>query len=425
MYRPIALHLLLIALTLSADPKTDNPPKATPTGELYQLSLDLIPELVRQHNPDLANARALVMEIEARAGMAGLRDNPEIVTSFQNDPRFREVGGRIGVIQSFPVTERLFHEKRVSKAEVNIAAGEVASVEQRLIGQANLLLVRLLALRQHESLHDAHLELADELADYTAMAASKGEGSQLDATQSRLDAEQLKLELRQIDLEATRLQSELRTLLGLPSTARIEVGGKLREATFTPFPKVVPENRADHQTLTLLIEAASEATELEKARRWQDIAVGLFTEVSREEDAPIGLEREHRIGFSLSIPLPLWNRNEGAIKSSEIRTSRLKQSLEALKIRIANEASSAHDDLMRQLRLAEDIQENLIPKAEAQVDKTLAAYRLGQISLEPVLRAREQHINLRAAHLHALRDYNLAHARLMNALGNTRWNSKP
>ena len=134
---------------------------------------------------------------------------------------------------------------------------------------------------------------------------------------------------------------------------------------------------------------------------------------------PIGLEAEQRVGFQISFPLPLWNKNRGAVEERKATKRRLELSLSALDNRIRNEVNTAYLVMRTQAKLAHDIETILLPDSKKQVTDTNIAYRKGQINLLTVLRARDQYLELQSSLLTAQRDFHIARIRYETALGKT------
>ena len=71
------------------------------------VTLSSVGDRVRSQNPDLAAARLRIGEALGRSSQAGRLPNPELETSFEHNPQFREGKLEIGFSQRFPVTGRL------------------------------------------------------------------------------------------------------------------------------------------------------------------------------------------------------------------------------------------------------------------------------------------------------------------------------
>ena len=384
-----------------------------------ELNLKNIGEAISRFNPDLAAARLRIDETRGRSMQAGLLPNPVLSTSFEQDPTFRELGVGIGFSQTFPVTSRLRLEKEISQTEVAVAEAEVADVKRQITGEAREMTVRYLALQQLKDLRLKQLHLAMELADYTQGVANKGEGSMLDAAQAKLEANQFEIEIRQLDTSVQQLIGILKPLIGLRPRDNLSVAGNLSEVLMVPIKDLDLNHRMDYVAAELSVDAAGRAVKLENVRKWQDITAGLFAGFLREEDVPIGLEAEQRVGFQISFPLPLWNKNRGAVEERKATKRRLELSLSALDNRIRNEVNTAYLVMRTQAKLAHDIETILLPDSKKQVTDTNIAYRKGQINLLTVLRARDQYLELQSSLLTAQRDFHIARIRYETALGKT------
>ncbi len=384
-----------------------------------ELNLKNIGEAISRFNPDLAAARLRIDETRGRSMQAGLLPNPVLSTSFEQDPTFRELGVGIGFSQTFPVTSRLRLEKEISQTEVAVAEAEVADVKRQITGEAREMTVRYLALQRLKDLRLKQLHLAMELADYTQGVANKGEGSMLDAAQAKLEANQFEIEIRQLDTSVQQLIGILKPLIGLRPRDNLSVAGNLSEVLMVPIKDLDLNHRMDYVAAELSVDAAGRAVKLENVRKWQDITAGLFAGFLREEDVPIGLEAEQRVGFQISFPLPLWNKNRGAVEERKATKRRLELSLSALDNRIRNEVNTAYLVMRTQAKLAHDIETILLPDSKKQVTDTNIAYRKGQINLLTVLRARDQYLELQSSLLTAQRDFHIARIRYETALGKT------
>ena len=392
---------------------------ASASAATYQQSLARVADQVRQQNPSLVTARLRLREAEARSQQAGLLDNPQLQTGLSSRPSGKEVAFEAAFMHSFPVTSRLRLEKQVSRQQIAVAEAEIADVERRFLAEARTLATKALALRQERRIRERQVEVATKLADFIEDAVSKGEGSPLDAGQARLEAEQLAQQLAHYDLEIHELLHELRPLLGMGVGEEPELEGAFPTIFDVPSETHNPERRPDFQVLLRSLELAGGQLDLERARSRQDWTAGLFTEVSREEDQPIGIETEQRVGFRVTIPLGWRNRNEGNIEAARLAQDRLKVEMVALARAIGISVEAAVHEMESFAAIHQKVQSQLLPLAQVQLERAESAYRNGQANLEQVLRARDQQIKLEVSQLHAARDFHLARLRYEAATGET------
>jgi len=124
------------------------------------------------------------------------------------------------------------------------------------------------------------------------------------------------------------------------------------------------------------------------------------------------------VGIRFSIPLPFWDKNEGNIEAAEAKAKRRRQEVTALDQGIRLEAEAARAEMLEWASLAREIEQTILPQAAEQTDLAEQAWRDGQGDLLTVLRSREQRLELAAARLEALQNFQLALVRYRTALGN-------
>jgi cobalt-zinc-cadmium efflux system outer membrane protein len=380
------------------------------------VSLASIGDRVRAQNPDLAAARLRIREALGRMNQSGRLANPELEAGFRHDPRMRERSLEIGFTQRFPVTGRLGLEKKVTLTEYQASEAEVREVERRIIAEAREAIVNVLSIRQQRDLLGEQAGLAGEFAGVLAAAAEKGEGSALDAGQAKLEAAGLAVEMRQLDAAETAAVGALKPLLGIRPGEPLHVGGSLPEPAL-PKAGVDPARRPDFQAAVLGARAAGEGVALEQARRYDYVEAGLFAAAERTEDAPEGFDKEALVGLRFKIPLPLWNKNEGAIEEAEARKERKELETLALGRSIRLEAEAARAEMEEWAGLLDELGGTLMPLADQQSAAAEDAFRKGQGELQAVFRSREKRLELSSARLDALRGFHLARVRYEAAIG--------
>lgn len=379
------------------------------------ISLASVGDRIRSQNPDLAAARLRIREAQGRLKQSGRLANPNLEVDLSHDQRFRERSLEIGFSQKFPVTNRLKLEKQVSATEVKVAEAEVREVERQLIAEARQGIVNVLAARNRRELIKEQSALSKDFAELLSAAAAKGEGSPLDAGQAKLEAAGLSLEMRQVDAEEATAVGGLKPLLGVRPDEPLHVGGTLPDAV-VPGTAVDPSKRPDFQAAVLGAKAAGQGVAVEQSKRYDDLEAGVFFGAEKTEDAPNGFDKEGILGLKLTVPLPLWNKNEGAIEEAKAKQERMEKEASALARGIRLEAEAAKAEMTQWSKLLAETKDTLLPLAEEQAKAAEDAYRKGQGEIQTVFRTREKRVQLLAARLDALRQFHLARVRYESAL---------
>ncbi|MFN0066479.1 MAG: TolC family protein [Limisphaerales bacterium] len=370
-----------------------------------------------RHNADLAAARLAIQQAAGRVTQAGRLANPELESEFKPNVRGGEGVLAFGLMQRFPLTARLRLEREASRAELAVAEAEVRDAERRVAGEVALAAVNWLALDAQRMLKERQLANSRELAAVAARVAGRGEGSGIEAVQFELEAQQLAAQVVELDADRAGLVGELRPLLGVPVAEAIEITGALPEFAATGAAEVQLAARPDYRAALARREAAERTMALARANRWQDIGVGLIGELDRSDDHPVGVQQDNFVGLRLSLPLPLWNRNEGRIAEAEATAQRAERESEALAFRIRSEVEAAQLQMLAAARLDREVGTTLLPRT-TQLEERLEKLRAeGQATLMEVLRAREQRFRIESTRLDARRNFHRARVRLDTATG--------
>jgi cobalt-zinc-cadmium efflux system outer membrane protein len=392
---------------------------ATAVAAGTTLSLDDINDRVRRHNPQLAAARLRIEEAHGRLDNAGRLTNPSLDFDYAQNVRTPEHGFRLEFIQRFPLTGRLLLEKAISRAQLAAAEAEVRDVERRLVADARALAVKLLALWHQRALRVKQVANSRELAEFMSKRVATGEAALVDASQVQLERGQLETSLLLLDSERAALLGELRPLLGVRVSDSVEITGELPMPVGVPKGAVDPERRGDYQAAQRVADAARENAALAKANKWADIGVGLTAAQTRAEDAPDGLRRDTMVGLKFSLPLPLWNANEGRIRETNAAAIRADKEMTALAVQVRGEVSGARGEMAGLARVISSIADVLIPKAQHIEEQRRTSYGIGQTAFIEVVRARGGRFELEVQLVTALRDYHLARTRYLAATGAT------
>ena len=384
-------------------------------GDGVALTLSNLRSLVQRNNPNLAAARKLIDAAQGRLQKAGLRSNPTVEVEFETTTNLREPFLTAGISRSFPRTNRLLLEKRVSATLVEAARAEVADAERLLTGEAREQLVEILALREKKTLLGERAKNAQELADFINVAAERGEASLLEAPTAEIEVTRLQTQMEQLQIQIDLSEAKLKPVLGLDPATKLTISGGLPSTKLPPMLVSVPQNRPDLVAARLRAKSAGENISLTQAASLPDYDLGVFAGLGRVEDEPEGGEFEGIVGVRFSMPLGADPKTPGALREAQAERDRLDLTTLALRKSITAEVRSAYGEMAQWQKLAQRIDKDLIPKARENLAQVRAAYQNGQVPLQDVLRAREQELSLKLTILEAGQNFHKARSRYLTA----------
>lgn len=398
---------LLLSLLLCA---------ASASAADVKLTLSSVGSRALQNNPELTAARLRIEEAKGQLRQAGRLENPELGVEYRKETGTRMRSAGVSLDQKFPLTARLRLEKQVAAKDVAAAEIEVRDAERKLVAQVEALAVKLLAAQSQIALRQQQQALADKLAKFSADRAAKGEISALDASQAAVESQQVKVDIGHWQTEQTSFTGELKQALGLTPDDSLTLSGELT-------PPQMKKGKPDLESHPVLAGAevrkqqAEAEVLLSKAKRVEDITVGVLAEREKELDEPVGYENNTFVGVRVSIPLPFWNRNEGDIAAKQAALLRAQLEIKAQRLSLEHEAANARKEMISHAEFARETHDVLLPLVQTQAAKLEQAYQQGQTDLLTVLRVRDQVLKLQTTALDSLRDYHLARVRYESAIG--------
>jgi cobalt-zinc-cadmium efflux system outer membrane protein len=209
-----------------------------------------------------------------------------------------------------------------------------------------------------------------------------GEISTADKSQIEIAAERFELDARAAETTAEQARVALELLLGLPDPKGAVVLSETLEALCAPVAPTEPNHggywRADVVAAEAELRKAEADLRLQKANRVPDPTV-----LAQYEHQPP--DNPNSVGFGISLPLPLWNRNKGNILAAEAAREQARLALEKIQAQAAADVTTARFVYDNALQRWLSYRDTIRPKSE-QIRKTIAyAYQKGGASLLDLL----------------------------------------
>ncbi|AFS52895.1 hypothetical protein BOX24_04770 [Leptospirillum ferriphilum] len=378
-----------------------------------------------QNNKDLQAAQYVVKIARARLMQAGLLPNPRLSFSgydaiFTNEPDEYELGA--GFTQKFPVAGRIARQKDVARMDVARAQEEIRNAKLKLSAQVAQIFYRILILNRQIFLRDQLMQVDRELLDASRNRFRAAEVSELDVNTAQLELEQLYQERTLLKVQRSRSSIRLKQLLGQTFDKPLQL-----DKTLPPIP-MLPDLeeeqrralklRPDLRSAQLSVERSSAQVGLAKAQRWEDWTAGLGV-FSGQTVFPNGLSTGIDVGpsFVLTIPLPLWNRNQGRIAEAVALNQQSSARVRALTLRIRNEVAKAFFETKRLQDTVDRYRNGLLKLSDRNMLLAQQAYMMGQTSILTAVQAQRQHGDQHIAYLNALGQYLKSWVALHRAVG--------
>jgi len=366
-----------------------------------------------QENRDLAAARFVVKQAEGRLRQAGLWPNPDLELARAKDTPFANEGENTfsaGFRQRFPITGRLQKAKAVARADVAMAMAEIRNRERLLAAEALARIRELLLFADQLRLLETNAVFLEQLVSVSEKRLAAAETAVTDVNIAKLELEKNRALQTQILAQRDVSAAELNRLLGREPDHPVQVRPPSQPVPFTTnIMSQALARRPDRQLAALAIDKGAAEVTLARAQRWEDWSVGF--EYSRARSVfrePVKLDdTDNFIGFGVSVPLPLWNRNQGRIAEAQATRERAVAELSALELTILTEVQAAASRIQRLQPLLQRYQD-AIKLSEQNIALLQKGYADGQTPITAVIQAQQQLSDLRRTFLETSAEYNRA-----------------
>ena len=405
-----ALYLLFAFGVVAALAATNT---AMPNGKLVEnLTLELALDMAEDRQPQIAEAKALVVAAEGRARQAGAFPNPEAIVGAQQLPlsgnQSNEKEYVAGVGQTIPLGRRLSRAREAELMDREVRARGL-EVKRREIRKRvhNAFATALYQEKAWQAQSDIHQNAAKAVAA-TRARVEAGDTVRDDLARVEMELARAKVEVRRAESFRAQAMVGLASAIG-DATLNVKSLAGTMDATFEiPALESLVANLSAQPESTLAdadIRARVARVALAKAERIPDVKFELLYHRLEASSA-------NTFDVGLIIPLPLFNRNQG-----KLREARAEQAAAESRARMTqNELSTQLRESYLQLSLAlansQTLKTEILGKADTVLKTAEARYAAGDISLTEVLPVRRDWAAVQLSYLESLRDVMQAWAAL-------------
>ncbi|HEY7289879.1 MAG TPA: TolC family protein [Vicinamibacterales bacterium] len=381
------------------------------------------------HNVALQAQRSTLTIADAAIVTAGLRPNPVLSgdadhldllgTGFDdvNNAGPPEYGVRVDV----PVERGGKRDLRLDLARYGkeLAAAQLADAVRRLKVDVLIGSIDVLEAKAKLSLAQENLDTLQRLVDLNQRRLTSGAIAPLEATRSRVAMLQYRSNVRSAELTLAQARLRLLPLLGAkPGDAPIDIDDDLAANTVVGAPTLSDLQATARAKRPDVLAARADQARSQADVRLQigqgkiDYSVG--TEYRRQQGVA---GRGNMLGFFVSAPLPIFNRNQGEIARAQADEERTRQSAAAVDIDVNTEVASAFEEFQTSRRLLQEIEQDLLEPARSARAGTAYTYQAGATSLLDVLDAQRAFNDTMDSYYSAQAAYRRAEAKLMLVTG--------
>lgn len=390
-------------------------PSVEPTGSLI---LPQVLALTLTGNPNLAAFSEEIRAREAAELQAGLLPNPVFDANAANFGN-KAARGFDGDVVTLALSQLIeLGGKRAARIQVAQIGREVADWDyeiQRvtiLAGVAQAF-IDVLGAQAHTELVKHSLELAEKVVKTVSNQVKAGKVSPVEATRVEVALATARSEMMRTERELEVSRRKLAAFWGSTSPQFLNVQGNLEAIQTLPSLQALTDRLKQSPELVRWTSELSRRQALldqEKAKAVPDLTVSLGGSNYLHN-------QDYVMNAGFSMPLPVFDRNQGNIQQAERQRSKAENEQEATQVKIGTELNAAYLNLDAIHAEIENYRSIILPGAESAYQAVQKGYQLGKFALLDVLDTQRTLFNAKGQYLRALTAYHQGIADIERLMG--------
>jgi outer membrane protein, heavy metal efflux system len=389
-----------------------------------RISLEDAIQLAKQHNHNLLATRTTIQQSEAQEVTANLRPNPTLFTDWEYLPFFTPSSWSKDYLHDSTEADLglsyLFERGRKREARYQAAKDQTAQTRSLVEDSERGLTFQVATFFTNAQLAESTVDLAQQdlksfqsTVDIGDSQFKSGAISENDYLKIKIQLLQFQTDFEQAQLARVQALSDLRQLLGYESvSADYDVENSFEYSPMTvtlddlqvKALQLRPDLRAAQQG----VSAANSQFTLAKANSKQDVTLSAnYSHVNAINAAT----------FLVSIPIPVFNRNQGEIARTRFAITQAEEQKLAANGQVLTDVKDAYEGLKSTDRVVQLYRSGYLDVAQKSRDISEYSYRRGAIALLDFLDAERTYRATQLSYRQSLASYLLALEQLREAVG--------
>jgi cobalt-zinc-cadmium efflux system outer membrane protein len=361
------------------------------------LTLPAALDLAASRSPAVSAARRSAEAAEGAIRQAGARRNPTLnasVEDFRRETRTTTATIELPLEPGGKRAARLLAAGRTR----DVAQAELANAQAQARGAVIAGYFQVLVAQERLKIAASSVELARRGAEVAGKRVAAGKVSPVEETRAGVDLANARLEAAEAAAEFEAARQALASALGdlepqFSEVATVATGVPARPGGAQLLARL--DSAPALQAARMEIERRRALVEVERTRARPDVTLSL------------GARRDNELGrtqavVGISVPLPLADRNEGAIYEATKLAERAGDELQAMRLRLASELQQASSRLAVARTSASTLQGTVVPAALNAYQAATTGFEAGKFSFIEVLDAQRTLLAVRSRYLTSL-----------------------
>ena len=377
-----------------------------------------------RQNHSLLATRTTVTQNQALEVQANVRPNPTLFGDWQYLPLYIPEGGffaylhdatqyDFGLSYTFERGQKRQNRLQAAKDTTSVSRATVTDNERTLAFQVAQLFINVQLAQSTLELAEQDLDSFQSTVNISQRQFNAGGASENDYLKIRLQLLTFQQDVEQAKLAKAQALSDLRQQLGYEAVpGEYDVSGPFEYQPLTvrleELQTKALANRPDLRAAELGVTSATSQYALAKANGKQDVTFsGNYSHASGAS----------AMTFSVSVPLPIFDRNQGNIAQTRVAISQAREQHASARGQVLTDVRDAYEGLQESDRVLQYYRSGYLDVSQKSRDISEYAYRRGAATLLDFLDAERSNRATQLAYRQALAAYLTALEQLRQAVG--------
>ncbi|WP_240201607.1 TolC family protein [Pseudomonas sp. PDNC002] len=366
-------------------------------------------------NPELSASSREIGIAQGMREQAGLLRNPTLSWE-QEGTESRNRTTTIGLSQPLELGGKRAARVALAERGADTAALSLEARRNQLRGEVIAGFYGALRAQERERLAQQSVTLAQRGVAAAEGRVRAGKAPPLEANRAQVQLAEVRLEQQRARRDRADAYQALAVLMGLPQADFSAVrGGNADPLPRLPASDELLRRLGDSAPLRLArsrIEESEAAVALARTQRIPDLDVSLGSQEAIEDG-----NRDRIAVIGLSLPLPLFDRNQGNILAESRRADQARDLRNATELRLRQETQQALQQWSTAQGEVDDFRSTILPSAQTAVESATRGFEMGKFGFLEVLDAQRTLITARDQYLRALAQVSDAWGRIERVYG--------
>lgn len=299
-------------------------------------------------------------------------------------------------------------------AAENAAYWQYRAAELDLLSETAASFISIVAVQRRIEIYDEQIAALEPLLPLLEKRVREGASSPAETLRAKAAAEMYRVERTRAHTQLDVARRELATLMGMATPNFSRAQGRLGGAGRPPsFQKIVGAIEANPQLARWTALIAQRDAELSSARAKAIPDVRVWAGWRHYNET-----KDNAVRLGLSVPLPIFDRNEGAVAAAQSNASKSVAERATARLTLIGMASRAYATITGAQSEIRQLRQTVIPAARGAADTILDGYGQGRFTLLELLDSRNSLMQALLREQEAQQNFHVAVAALEGLIGN-------